>query len=196
MIIPHKEMMEMYIIIVEYNDDGERKRAEYILFKKREDSNGVNTERVRGLTGIIHEEEFPTKLLRELSYKIDPDKIKIYKVKDVKGTEDFEIEEHMESMEPFVFRRNREEIDPLISHAIFRKNGVLVNDIRDGSIRRKSFVIYSKKGKLNLEVNYIKNKKGGTKVEISLSGYNLGQIGDIEKYLSKELTLMQRAEEG
>ena len=196
MIIPHKEMIEMYIIIVEYNDDGERKRAEYILFKKREDSNGVNTERVRGLTGIIHEEEFPTKLLRELSYKIDPDKIKIYKVKDVKGTEDFEIEEHMESMEPFVFRRNREEIDPLISHAIFRKNGVLVNDIRDGSIRRKSFVIYSKKGKLNLEVNYIKNKKGGTKVEISLSGYNLGQIGDIEKYLSKELTLMQRAEEG
>ena len=146
--------------------------------------------------GIISEEEFPTKLLRELSYKIDPDKIKIYKVKDVKGTEDFEIEEHMESMEPFVFRRNAGEIDPLISHAIFRKNGVLVNDIRDGSIRRKSFVIYSKKGKVNLEVDYINNKKEGTKVEISLSGYNLRQIGDIEKYLSKELTLMQRAEEG
>lgn len=136
----------MYLLHIEYSDDAERKRIEYVL-EKWEKSVGI--EKLKGMTLLI-QRKIP-EFLEELAWKMNPkslEKMKIYSlVEEIpsafeKRTTSFEIET---SEKPEIARR-------LFELVMSRNNAKLLPG------ETNKYFLLTRKGRVEIEVSENGNK--------------------------------------
>ena len=162
-----------YLFIVDYEDDAERKRIDYLLEKWRE---RARISKPKGLTFIIETEEID-KFAEELFSKLNPEssrKVEVFalhekdlqsKIQPNKLILEYQSEEPPETVEKFL-------------KYVFSKNNIRYYS---SDIKSTKYFTLTRKGRVDIEV-IIEPKKNKIQVKLLFSGY-----GEALEYVVKKL---------
>jgi len=144
-----------FLFVVDYDDDAERKRVEY-LFNNWENGSIDKLEGlVRLATGIDHD-----KLYEELVSKVPADRVNSHRLEEMERGADPEtiVVETEINAEP-------DAIEPFVEYIFSKKKAVLQSPTQN------EYEVYTKKGRA--EVTYqLSQADDGTAVTIRISGYS------------------------
>lgn len=156
----------MYLIIVNYKDDPERKRVEYVLEKWKET---VNLTKPDGIVALVEgSEDEISRLAEELYSKTSRDSLSLYKVEktavEVKMTEK-ELRRKL--------NEKKETVAIQLEFIMARQRATLKWESSEGLER--TYEVLSKKGKAEISVQ-LREKDGITDLRLIVSGY--GEVVD------------------
>jgi len=162
-----------YLFIVDYEDDAERKRIDYLLEKWRE---RARVSKPKGLTFVIETEEID-KFAEELFSKLNPEssgKVEVFalhekdlqsKIQPNKLVIEYQSEESPGTVKKFL-------------EYVFSKNNIRYYS---SDIKSTKYFTLTRKGRVDIEV-IIESRKNGTRVKLLFSGY-----GEAVEYVSEKL---------
>jgi len=155
---------DSYLIVVDYNDDAERKRAEYML--DNWDEGSINS--VKGLSRIVEDVDIDA-LYEKLVSKVPEEKIDIQQLKGVdakvtKQKTDFKI----------TFETDRDKVEWAIE-AIMNKRKTIKEDPE-----MDIYGVYTKKGRATVEFSIAENPDGRVHLSGVINGY-----GDAPEFLKE-----------
>jgi len=143
-----------HVYIVEYTDDAERKRVEYLFNNWSGGTIDKPSGLVRITEGIDHE-----KFYQELVSKVPPEQVASYKLERV----DFDVEPDTVVVEQSI-DAPVETVEPFVEYVLSKRNAVLQ------SPGHNEYEVYTKKGRA--EITYRLAERGEkTTVTLRISGY-------------------------
>jgi len=162
-----------YLFIVDYEDDAERKRIDYLLEKWQE---RARISKPRGLTFIIDTEDV-SEFAEELLSKLSPDSSKKVKVFSL---HERDLQANIQPNELVLEYHSKEsaEVVKKLLEYIFSKNNIRYYS---SDIRSAKYFTLTRKGRVDIELT-LKPEGRETKIKLVLSGY-----GDAVDYIGKKL---------
>lgn len=158
----------MYLINIEYKDDTERKRVEYLLQK------WVDVLNLSKPTGFILLAEGPDveEMVKELIAKTSEEQVNVYSIKKA----EIGLETEKEEIE-MTFDANKNSVKKFIDYVLAKRKAVLKHSGPDF----EEYTIYTRKGgKATITVKMTGNEK--TKLSLKVTGYK-----PATEYLYQEL---------
>lgn len=145
---------ERYLYVVEYTEDAERKRAEY-LFSNWDDGEVTTPDGlVRLAAGVNHEQ-----LYERLLSKIPEDQIETYRIEPA----DADVEPQLVTVEESI-DASADAVESFLEYVLSKKKAVLQ------SASRNEYELYTKKGRA--EASYqLQTTEDGVDIRIRISGY-------------------------
>lgn len=162
-----------YLFIVNYDDDAERKRIEYILEKWQE---RARISKPKGTAFIIETEEI-AEFTEELFSKLNPDpskKVESFMLQEKDLRAQIRINKRIleyQSDEPL------EVIKKLLEYILSKNNARYYSS----DLKSTKYFILTRKGRVDIETS-LKKERGGTRIKLLISGY-----GDIVEYMARKL---------
>ncbi|AAL80777.1 hypothetical protein PFDSM3638_03260 [Pyrococcus furiosus DSM 3638] len=162
-----------YLFIVDYSDDAERKRIDYLL-EKWQDQAIIS--KPRGLIFIIETRDI-NKFAEELFSKLSPQSSKKVRAFVIQ-------EENLQSKIPpkekvlEYYSKESENVVKRLLRYIFSKNNLYYYSSDNYS---EEYFTLTRKGRVSIEVS-VKPISGGTKVKLRLSGY-----GEAVEYVAEKI---------
>ncbi len=128
------------MVLINYTSESERKKVEYIVSKWKD-----GTDKPEGYMFMVSDVHYDD-LIKELTYKIEPERIRIYSLSEV------DLEPELKTYS-FTIKINKEEreIQSFLSYLVSRRKGILTD-------------AYGKTGHYSFST-----RKGNVKVTVSLS---------------------------
>ncbi|MBC7094466.1 hypothetical protein [Thermococcus sp.] len=162
-----------YLFIVDYQDDAERKRIDYLLEKWQE---RAAISKPRGLTFIIDTEDI-SEFAEELLSKLNPDSSKKVEVfllheKDLQA----KVQPKRVVLE-YHSKESAEVVKKLLEY-VFSKNNIRYYS---SDIRSTKYFILTRKGRVDIEVT-LEPKGNEIQIKLVLSGY-----GEAVEYIAGKL---------
>lgn len=130
------------MILINYASESERKKVEYIVSKWKD-----GTDKPEGYMFMVSDEKYDD-LIKELSYKIEPEKIRVFSLSE----QDIEPELQSRSLN-LQINKEEKEILSFLAYLVSRRKGMLVDSY--GKTSNYSF----------------STRKGNVKVAITLSSH-------------------------
>jgi len=162
----------MYLLVLDYETDAERKRIDYTVEKWQGE---LKIRKPRGTTIVVEgDKKTVEKFVEDLCARLErsEEKIEMYKIEEHKP--------EIEKNEKKLFYESTEDeayIKKFIDYLMTKLNASYQYKSKIGKV----YKMYTKKGQTNLEVS-IKNKDGETVVTITLEGY-----GDVVDFISNKI---------
>ena len=145
---------DTYLYVVAYEDDAERKRAEY-LFNNWEDGEvSAPDGLVRKASGVDHEE-----LYESLIGKIPPDQVEAYRLEPA----DTDVKQDRHTVEQTV-NAPQDAVESFVEYILSKKKAVLQ------SATRNEYEVYTKKGRADVSYR-LSESDGDTRVQVQVEGY-------------------------
>ena len=149
----------MYLILVKYSDEAERKRIEYAVERWGKE---MSLGRPDGISIIVDEEtEKAMQFLDDLYSRTSRDKVKIYKLNETS----FELEEKEEHLKAEL-EGSLETVEKFIGFILTKLSAFFLREIPSG----KLYQVSTKKGKAEISTHLVAGDKKVT-VNIRISGY-------------------------
>lgn len=145
---------EMYLYIVEYEEDAERKRAEYLFNNWKEGT----VERPSGLVRVASDVD-QDELYEELISKVPPEKVSMYRLDSV----DADVSPETVTVEKEV-NAEKDTVESFVEYMLSKKKAVLQSPAQN------EYEVYTKKGRAKIKYQ-LSDQQGGTKVNVRISGY-------------------------
>lgn len=170
----------MHIIQVEYENEAERKKIEYISNQWQD-----STKRPKGYIIFVEDEEFEP-VFKAIAAKFSDERIESYKLTDAK----LEVESRTTAMS-FEFRDNQkyDQVSAFISYLINKRRGTLISSI--GGVF--SYRIMTRKATVEVDVTFMSTQPVSLMIEIH--GPSDG-VSLIEKEFSQELEIFGGTKHG
>ncbi len=160
-----------YLFIVNYEDDAERKRIEYLLEKWQ---TSAKVSKLKGMSFIIETDEI-SKFVKELFSKLDPkSSVKSFKIIE----KDFSSEIKLNRIILEYLTKESTEVVKKLLEYIFSKNNIRYYS-SDGDSSK--YFVLTRKGRIDVEVS-ITHKNSKTLVKLIILGY-----GDTPEYMAEKL---------
>lgn len=163
----------MHIIQVEYENEAERKKIEYIASQWQR-----STRRPKGYIIFVDDGEFES-VFKAIAAKFSEDRIETYRLEEIQP----EVESKTTSMS-FQFRENQkyDQVSAFINYLINRRRGSLISSI--GGVL--SYRIMTRKATVQVDVTFMSTKPVSLMIEIHGPAEGVSLIG---KEFSQELEI-------
>jgi len=162
-----------YLVVVNYEDDAERKRAEYIL----NNWDGGNISPVQGLSRQVTGVEIDD-LYEQIVSKVSEDRVEVYELEPT----DAQAKRRTERFE-FTFETDRERVEWAME-AIMNKRKRVTEDEGENV-----YGIYTKKGRATISYTITEIPDGRIQLTGEISGY--GEAPEfLREYITEELDYM------
>jgi len=146
----------MKVIIVDYGDDIERKRIDYVLEKWK-------VCKSKGMT--LKLEEIDNNFLRELYSKLIRGSIEVYECQPI----DTEPEKASQSL-IITFDKELREVEQLLNFILSKKAGILKDSSRFKDISEMVFAVYTRQGGVEVKL-VLQPSDTQTKVDVTMEGF-------------------------
>lgn len=150
----HTDGERTYLYVVSYEDDAERKRAEYLFNNWEGGEIRAPDGFVRIAAGVDHED-----LYESLVGKIPPEQVEAYRLEPAET----DIEQERHTVEQMI-NAPQDAVESFVEYILSKKKAVLQ------SAARNEYEVYTKKGRA--EVSYrLTDADGETAVRFTIEGY-------------------------
>jgi hypothetical protein len=145
---------DAYLYVVEYDDDAERKRIEY-LFNNWEDGDLENPSGLVRVASCVDHDE----LYEKVAGKVPPEQVHSYRLEPVEA----DVDERRVTVEQTV-NASTETVETFVEYMFSKKKAVLQ------SATHNEYEVYTKKGRADVSYQ-LRDADGETEVTITVQGY-------------------------
>ena len=147
----------MYLLVIKYASEAERKRIEYLLEKWKKN---IKMERIRDIVVVVKKGE-PTEMLEELYGRVSKNNVEIFSIEKVSP----DIEKNRREIELYL-EESYEHVEKLLSFIMAKQKATLKRSFGGFRVYER----YTKKGMVEISIK-LEKIKNGVKIAIAIEGY-------------------------